>query len=240
MLFLFFFVNTMYNQQSKFIHHGQSLQFALHCLPFLRAQPQRAAAHPPQRLQARGCASARRRVRRGVLLHVGLRERHARLFLNPKSETCNTCTYACAYTHAHCKMLWKQHNILHLPKFTKVFATTYNECGRLRVAERCFFAIWPVDARLVPRLLLRPLLRRNAVPMMTSRSAFVIMDLIRFSLLRIFSLMLDIVEARLGETLDLLLDFLLISVLENPTSYGRLLSANGSLLCTLVACRPPM
>ena len=81
MLFLFFFVNTMYNQQSKFIHHGQSLQFALHCLPFLRAQPQRAAAHPPQRLQARGCARARRRIRHGVLLHVGLRGRHAQLAL---------------------------------------------------------------------------------------------------------------------------------------------------------------
>ena len=89
---------------------------------------------------------------------------------------------------------------------------TYNDRGLLRVAECCFFAIWPVDARLVPRLLLR----RNAVPMITSRSAFVIMDLRRVSLVRIFSLMLDIVEARLGETLDLLLDFLFINVLENP------------------------
>jgi len=72
-----FFIGVYYN-----LYHVQLFQLHLHCVPLLRAQPQRAAAHPPQRIQARGCARARRRVRSGVLLHLGLRGRHARFDLN--------------------------------------------------------------------------------------------------------------------------------------------------------------
>lgn len=60
----------------------QLLQLHLSCVFVLRAQPQRAAAHPAQRIQARGCIRARRRVRHGVLLHVGLRERASRIALS--------------------------------------------------------------------------------------------------------------------------------------------------------------
>ena len=80
----FFFIWLYYN----LIHSNvQPFQCHLPHFPLLRAQPQRAAAHPSQRLQARGCTRARRRVRRGVLLHVGLCERNARLILNKHFQT---------------------------------------------------------------------------------------------------------------------------------------------------------
>jgi hypothetical protein len=59
----------------------QHFQHHLPHFPFLCAQPQRAAAHPPQRLQARGCSRARRCVLSSLLLHLGVCKRHARLAL---------------------------------------------------------------------------------------------------------------------------------------------------------------
>ena len=63
------------------IHNVQLFQHHLPRLSVLRAHSQCVVAHPSQRLQARGCARARRRVRPGVLLHVGLCERTAWLAL---------------------------------------------------------------------------------------------------------------------------------------------------------------
>jgi len=60
----------------------QLFQFPLPRFSVLRAQPECAAAHPSQRVQARRCIRARRRVCAGVLLHVGLRQRNARFTLN--------------------------------------------------------------------------------------------------------------------------------------------------------------
>ena len=81
----FFFVDICYNQPTKQQQtnqsNAQSFQFALSRFSLFCADPQRAAAHPTQRFQARGCPRARRRVCGGVLLHVRLCEHHARITL---------------------------------------------------------------------------------------------------------------------------------------------------------------
>lgn len=76
-------------------YNVQRFQHPLPRLSVLRAQPQRVASHPSQRLQARGCARARRGVCHGILLHFGLRERASRLALRRDATRPALIIYYC-------------------------------------------------------------------------------------------------------------------------------------------------